>query len=215
MIPQVLREKLAGICDVFCEKGAFTVAETRTIFTAAKTHGLHVKLHADQLSDTGGAELAAEFGALSADHLEHVSAKGIRALAKSGTIGVLLPGAAFSLGKDVYPPARKLIQAGVKVAISTDCNPGTSFTENLPLMMSIAAAELKMTTDEIWMAVTVNAAAALGLSDRGVIRTGKKADLVIWDAEQPEEVPYHLGASFARQVIKGGKPQLDTESLSY
>ncbi|MFH1262659.1 MAG: imidazolonepropionase [Pseudomonadota bacterium] len=209
MLPQVSMQKLSGICDVFCDKGAFTVEETRTIFKAAKKLGLQVKLHADQLSAGGGAELAAEFEALSADHLENVSTKGIRALAKSGTVAVLLPGAVFSLGKNNYPPARKLLDAGVKVALSTDCNPGTSYSENLPLMMSFAASEMKMTIDEIWRGVTVNAAQALGLTDRGAIRPGMLADLAIWDAETPEEIPYHYGASLPKSVIKCGKTVLD------
>jgi imidazolonepropionase len=217
MIPQVVRQKLSDICDVFCDRAAFTVEETRRIFEAARAHDMKIKIHADQLSDTGGAELAAEFGAISADHLEHVNPKGIRALAKSGTVAVLLPGAVFAMGKGGYPPARKLIEAGVSVAISTDCNPGTSFSENLPLMMTFAARELRMTIDEIWKGVTLHAARALGLSDRGAIRGGARADLVIWDAERPEEIPYHYGASFAQQIVQRGRllPALDTRDLSY
>lgn len=206
MIPQVVRQNLSEICDVFCEEGAFTAKETRQIFQAAKMHGLHVKLHADQMTDGGGAELAAEFQALSADHLECISNRGIKALAKSGTVAVLLPGAVFAMGKNNYPPARKLIEGGVSVAISTDCNPGTSFSENLPLMMTFAAIELKMTSEEIWRGVTLNAAKAVGLSDRGEIEARKKADLVIWEAEDPQEIPYHYGSAFARTVIKGGQP---------
>ncbi len=204
MLPRVKREKLSNLCDVFCEAGAFTIEESRKILSRARDLGFQVKIHADQLTDTKGAELAVELGALSADHLEQVDVAGIRALAKSGTIAVLLPGAVFFLGKRTYPPARKLLDAGAKVAISTDLNPGTSYTENLPLMMSFAAVELKMTVEEIWSAVTVNAARACGLSDRGRLTPGCLADLVIWDAETPEEVPYHYGSARPTDVIKRG-----------
>ncbi len=206
MLPQVVSQKLSGICDVFCDQGAFTLGEARKILLKAKELGLKVKLHADQLSSHGGAQLAAELGALSADHLEQVSGDGIYALSKASVIGVLIPGSVFSLGKRTYPPARRLIESGVKVAVSTDCNPGTSFSENLPLAMSLAAIELRMTIEEIWKAVTIHAALALDLSNVGTIEPNALADVVIWDAEHPEEVPYHYGSSFPKWVIKQGKP---------
>ncbi len=201
MLPKIAKEKLAEICDVFCDEGAFTIDEARTILSRAKKLGLKTKIHADQLHSTGGAELAAEIGAISADHLEQVSHAGVDALAEKGVVAVLLPGAVFSLGKKTYPPARRLIDAGVDVAISTDCNPGTSYSENLPLMMSLAALELKMMPEEIWIAVTRNAAHALGLQDRGEIAPHKRADLVIWDASDARDVIYHYASSLPRQVL--------------
>lgn len=203
MIPAVAKEKLASACDVFCDKGAFTLQETLAILSRAKEYGLGLKAHADQLTHQGATEALAKMGALSVDHLEHVSEAGIHALAKSSTVGVLLPGAVFFLGKQTYPPARKLIESGVRVALSTDCNPGTSYTENFPLMMSFAAIELKMTAEEIWEAVTKNAAQALGLEDRGMIQKGKRADLVVWEADDYREVPYHYGACMPSQIIQG------------
>lgn len=186
MLPVVKAEKLSNICDVFCDDGAFSIEETRAILMAAKMMGFQIKLHADQLKGTGAAELAAEFKALSADHLEHTQESGMKALAKAGVVGVLLPGAIQFLGMKTYPNARKLINAGVKVAISTDFNPGTSNTTNLPLMMTLAAIELKMTCEEIWEAVTINAAQALGIN--------LPNQWVLWEAKAPEDVPYAYGA---------------------
>ncbi len=204
MLPVVAEKLLSGICDIFVDGTAFTPAEARTILSKARQLGLSVKVHADQLQENGGAELAAELGALSADHLECVSDRGMRALAERGVVGVLLPGAVFFLGRRGYPPARKLLEAGVRLAISTDSNPGTSMTQNLPLMMTIAAVELKMTSNEIWPAVTTNAARALGLEDRGRIRPGTLADLVIWNAETPEEIPYRFGSPGPLSVLRRG-----------
>jgi imidazolonepropionase len=206
MLPALAAKGLSKICDAFVDDTAFTLEEARTILSKASQLGFGIKVHADQLRGNGGAELAAELGALSADHLEYVSESGMAALAKRGVVGVLLPGAVFFLGKRHYPPARKLLEAGVRLAISTDSNPGTSMTQNLPLMMTLAAVELKMTTAEIWPAVTSNAAKALGLTDRGQISRGLSADLVIWDAQRPEEIPYHFGSPRLLRVIRRGKP---------
>ncbi len=205
MMPKVKEQNLSNICDVFCDEGAFTVEETRKILARAKGLGFNVKLHADQLKGTGAAELAAEFGALSADHLEQISEAGISSLAKSGTIAVLIPGSVFFLGKRSYAPARKLIEKNVNVAISTDCNPGTSLSENLPLMMSFAAVEMKMSVQEIWAGVTTFPAQAMGLKDRGRFAPGMAADFVVWDAENWEEVPYHYGSVKAHAVYKKGR----------
>ncbi|MFH1018086.1 MAG: imidazolonepropionase [Pseudomonadota bacterium] len=208
MLPAVAAKRLSRICDVFLDDTAFTLDEARTILSKALQLGLGVKVHADQMKENGGAELAAELGALSADHLECVSNRGVRALAKKGVVGVLLPGAVFFLGKRGYAPARKLLEAGVRVAISTDSNPGTSMTQNLPLMMTLAAVEMKMTAEEIWPAVTAHAAQALGLVDRGQIMRGALADLVVWDAQDPEEIPYRFGTPRTLQVVRRGTPIL-------
>jgi imidazolonepropionase len=204
MLPAVVESKLASICDVFCDPAAFTVEESRAILKAAYQLGMQTKVHADQLAPFGGAELAAEFKSLSADHLEHVSDAGIRGLAKAGTVGVLLPGAVFFTNKKQYPNARKLIDGGVRVAISTDCNPGSCNSENLPLMMTFAAVELKMTLAEIWAAVTTHAARACGLSDRGDLQPFRTADLVVWSAKSAADIPYQFGSARARIVFKNG-----------
>jgi len=190
MLPIVKGEELSDICDVFCDKTAFTVEESRAVLSAAQKMGMKLKVHADQLSYSGGAELAAELKAISADHLENVSESGVKALKEAGVVAVLLPGAVQFLGKKNYPNARKLLDAGVKVAISTDCNPGTCHTTNLPLMMSLAATELRMTCREIWEAVTVHAARALGLKHPG--------KWVLWEAQTLEDVPYAYGTAQGR-----------------
>jgi imidazolonepropionase len=218
MLPRVVAERLSGICDVFCDEAAFSVDEAALILGRAKGLGLEVKLHADQLTGNGGAELAARLGALSADHLERVSDEGVAALSRSGTVAVLLPGAVFFLGKRSYPPARKLLDAGVPVAVSTDFNPGTSPTENLPLMMTLAAVELRMTAEEIWTGVTTSAARALALKDRGRLAPGLRADLVVWEAARPEEVPGRFGGVAVRCAVSGGRPfgmGLDSRGASH
>ncbi len=206
MLPEA--KKLSSFCDVFCEEGAFNLQEARQILAAAKKLGMQVKVHADQLTNGGGAKLAAELGAVSADHLEQIDEAGMKAMAKAGTVGVLLPGAVFSLGKRTYPPARKMLDAGMKLALSTDCNPGTSHTENLPFMMTLAALEMGMNIEEIWPAVTFHAAQALGLSDRGQIRPGARADLVLWEAEAPEDLAYHYASVQTHSVLIAGKKVL-------
>ncbi len=205
MIPAVAREGLARCCDVFCEPGVFSPAESRAILAAAQRHGLAPKLHADELEGSGGAELAAELGALSADHLAGVSPAGIRALAASGTVAVLLPATMLFLGKRTQAPARGLIEAGAAVALATDFNPGSSPTVSLPLVMALGVSQLGLRHGEALTAVTVNAAAALGLAgERGQIAPGFAADLVIAAVEDWREVAYWLGANVVSAVWTGG-----------
>jgi len=205
MIPAVARDGLARCCDVFCEPGVFTPAESRQILSAARRHGLALKLHADELDGSGGAELAAELGALSADHLAGVSDAGIRALAASPTVAVLLPATMVFLGKRTQAPARRLIEAGAAVALATDYNPGTSPTLSLPLVMALGVSQLGLRHAEALMGVTVNAAAALGLAaERGQIAPGFAADLVVAAVEDWREVAYWMGANVVSAVWTGG-----------
>jgi imidazolonepropionase len=205
MIPAVAKEKLASFCDVFCDRGFYTVEEARRILLAAKDHGLGLKIHADELSYVGAAELAGELSATSAEHLLHVSEAGIAALVRAGTVAVLLPGTAFVLDEP-YPPARKLIEAGVPVALGTDFNPGSCPIASLPWVMSLAVLKLKMTPEEVLSAATLNAAAALGLAeDLGTLEPGKRADLVVWDAKTWAEIPYWMGQNLVWAVVKGGR----------
>jgi imidazolonepropionase len=206
MIPAVAAGNLAIFSDIFCEEGVFTNEQSQRIQLAARQHGLKLKFHADELASTGGAELAASLGATSADHLVFISDAGIRALAEAGTAAVLLPGTTYSLGSKQYAPARKMIEDGVVVALSTDCNPGSNYSESLPMMMSLAAVHMKLTAAEAISAVTVNAAYAVGNPGNiGVIESGKHADMVIWDMADYREFPYHYGVNLARVVIKRGK----------
>ena len=205
MIPAVAREKLARCCDVFCEPGVFSAAESRQILTAAARHGLAVKLHADELDGSGGAELAAELGALSADHLAAVSETGITALATSPTIAVLLPATMVFLGKRGQAPARRLIDAGAAVALASDYNPGTSPTMSLPLVMALGVSQLGLRHAEAVTAVTINAAAALGLAqDRGQIAPGCVADLTVADVDDWREVAYWMGRGVVSAVWTAG-----------
>jgi imidazolonepropionase len=205
MLPVVEREGLARCCDVFCEPGVFTVEEARAVLGAARRHGLALKLHADELEGSGGAELAAELGALSADHLAGISDAGIRALAGSDTVAVLLPATMSFLGKRRQAPARALIEAGAAVALATDFNPGSSPTVSLPLVMSLAVSQLGMRHMEALTAVTVNAAAALGLAgDRGQIAAGFAADLVTCAVQDWREIAYWVGANLVTDVWTGG-----------
>ncbi len=206
MIPRVADEKLAEFCDVFCENAVFTVEESRRIMRAAVDHGLKLKIHADELTPSGGAELAAEMGAVSAEHLVFISEKGVQALAISGTVAVLLPGTSFSLNTGHYAPARKMIESGVIVALATDCNPGSSYCESLQIMITLAALHYKMSAAEAISAVTVNAAHAVSRGDRlGLLRVGRIADLVLWNMNDYRELPYHYGVNLVNKVIKRGK----------
>jgi len=206
MIPEVAKRKLAVFCDIFCEKGVFDIDESRRILSAAKDHGFKLKLHADQLSALGGSKLAAELGATSADHLEFVDDQGIRMMKDAGVIGVLLPGASFGLGMKEYPPARKMIDQGLPVALATDFNPGSSFTESMPMIMSLSCLMMKMTPAETVVAATINSAHAVDKANEvGSIEKGKKADLVIWNVRNYKEIPYHYGVNMVDQVIKGGE----------
>ena len=207
MLPVVATERLARFADVFCEPGVFTVEESREVLAAARTAGLGVKLHADELLAGGGAELAAELRATSADHLAAVSDEGIAALAGVGTVATLLPATMLFLGKREQAPARKLIDAGVPVALATDFNPGTSPTTNLPLVLTLGVSQLRMTVAEVLVASTVNGAAALALGGRtGQIAAGFSADLALWAVEDVRELPYWLGAGRCRASWARGKP---------
>ncbi len=205
MIPAVAQGGLARCCDVFCEPGVFSPSEARAILTAAQRHGLALKLHADELEGSGGAELAVELGALSADHLAAVSDAGVRALATSGTVAVLLPATMVFLGKKSQAPARRLIEAGAAVALATDFNPGTSPTVSLPLVMALGVSQLGLRHAEVLTAVTVNAAAALGLAgERGQLAPGFVADLVVAAVEDWREAAYWMGANVVSAVWTGG-----------
>jgi imidazolonepropionase len=194
MLPAVSSGRLARFADVFCEPGVFTIDESRTILTAARSAGLGLKLHADELRSSGGAELAAEIGATSADHLAAISETGIRVLAASNTVATLLPGTMLFLGKERQAPARALVDAGAAVALATDFNPGTSPTTNFPLVMTLGVSQLRLSVAESVIASTVNGAAALSLADHvGQIAPGFSADLALFDADDVRELPYWYG----------------------
>ena len=194
MLPQVAAQSLARFADVFCEPGVYTPAEARRILTAARGAGLGIKLHADELETSGGAELAAELGATSADHLAAVAAPGIAALAAAGTVATLLPGTMTFLGRTKQAPARALLDAGAAIALATDFNPGTSPTVNFPLMLTLAVSQLHLSVAEAVVAATVNGAAALGLAAKtGQIAAGMSADLALFDIEDIRELPYWYG----------------------
>ncbi|MCX8117493.1 MAG: imidazolonepropionase [Desulfobacterota bacterium] len=206
MIPEVAREGLAEFCDVFCEEKAFTLEESREILETGKRHGLKPKIHADQLTPGKGAELAAEVGAYSADHLEYVSPEGMERMAERGVVAVLLPGASFSLSMKRYPPAREMIEKGLAVALSTDLNPGSSMTESLPLMMTMGCLLYRMTPAEAIKAVTIHAAKAIDRErEIGSLEPGKKGDLVLLDIPNYRYLPYHFGVNHVEKVIKGGR----------
>lgn len=206
MIPQIAQEELAEFCDVFCEERAFTLEESREILETGKRYGLKPKIHADQLTPGRGAELAAEVGATSAEHLEYVSPLGIERMAEKGVTAVLLPGASFFLSMAKLPPAREMIQKGVTVALATDMNPGSSMTESLPLIMTMGCAMLKMTPGEVIKATTIHAAKAIGReSEEGSLDIGKKADVIVLDIPNYKYLPYHFGVDHVEWVIKNGK----------
>ena len=204
-IPAASSQHVADAVDAFCDKIGFTSAQTRRVFEAARDHGLPVKLHADQLSDTGGAALAAEFGALSADHIEYTSDAGVEAMARAGTVAVLLPGAFYALRETQLPPIAALRTHGVPIAIATDCNPGTSPATSLPLMLNMACTLFRLTPAEALAGVTRHAARALGCDDRGTIAVGKRADLALWDIVMPAELCYRIGGAGCRGIIRAGK----------
>jgi imidazolonepropionase len=194
MIPAVAAEGLADAVDAFCEGIGFTAAQTRRVFETARAHGLPVKAHAEQLSNLQGAALAAEFGALSADHLEHLDETGVAAMARAGTVATLLPGAYYFLRETTLPPIAALRAAGVPMALATDNNPGTSPLSSLLLAMNMAATLFRLTVEECLAGVTRNAARALGLGHEiGTLEVGKRCDLAIWDIERPAELVYRMG----------------------
>lgn len=206
MLPAVAREKLAQFCDVFVDRGAFTVEQARRIFNAARALGLLPRLHAEQLTRTGAARLAIETGAASADHLEQINAADIRALAKSDVTCTMLPGCGFHLGLNHFAPARALIDAGAIVALATDFNPGTSPTLSLPMVMSLACTQMRMTPAEALSACTINAAWSLGLAARiGSLAPGKDADLAVFDLSDYREIPYYFGVNHCWLTIKRGR----------
>jgi imidazolonepropionase len=206
MIPKVAEEGLAEFCDVFCEEKAFSLEESRKILEAGKRYGLRPKIHADQLSPGGGAELAAEVKASSADHLEYVSQRGIERMAGTGVIAVLLPGASFFLSMKKLPPVREMIEKGVAVSLATDLNPGSSMTESLPLMMTMGCTMYKMMPGEVIKATTIHAAKSMGReAEIGSLDIGKQADIVILDIPNYTYLPYHFGVDHVEIVIKKGK----------
>jgi len=205
IIPQAASERVADAVDAFCDTIGFTAAQTRRVFDAARRHGLAVKLHADQLSDTGGAALAAEFGALSADHIEYTSDAGVEAMARAGTVAVLLPGAFYALRETRLPPIAALRSKGVPMAIASDCNPGTSPATSLPLMLNMACTLFRLTPAEALAGVTCHAARALGCADRGTIAVGQRADIALWDIVLPAELCYRIGGNACRGIIRNGQ----------
>ena len=205
ILPAAARAGLADAVDAFCERIAFTPEQTRRVFAKARELGLPVKLHADQLSDLGGAALAAEFGAHSAEHLEHTSEAGVKAMAAAGTVAVLLPGAFYALRETKLPPIDALRAAGVPIAIATDLNPGTSPLLSLRLAMNMACTLYRLTPQEALRGATVNAARALGLADRGTLEVGKRADFVIWNIERPADLCYWIGGALAQEVHIAGR----------
>jgi len=206
LLPEVVVGDLAEYCDVFCDRGAFTVGQSKKLLTRAKEHGLAPRLHAEQLSRTGATQLAVELGAASCDHLEQVNEADIRALGKSRTVATLLPGCDFHLGFKEYAPARKLIEAGAIVALATDYNPGTSPTVSMPMVLSLACNQLRMTPAEAIAAATINGAMALGREEKiGSLDEGKQADLAVYEVEDYREIPYYLGMNLCWMTIKGGQ----------
>lgn len=207
MLPAVADGKLANAVDAYCESIAFSTEQVARVFETARSLGLPVKLHADQLSDCGGAELAAEFSALSADHLEYTPTKGIDALAASGTVAVLLPGAFLTLGETQHPPVEQLRDRNVPIAIATDCNPGTSPVCSLRTTMALATSLFRLTPEECLAGVTRNAAHALGLDkDRGTIEVGKRADIATWNIGHPQELSYWIGLNELNELMVAGRP---------
>lgn len=205
MIPELASEGLADAVDAFCEGIAFSPKQTARVFDTASAVGLPVKLHADQLSNLHGAALAAKYRALSADHLEYTDEEGAAAMAKAGTVAVLLPGAAYTLREKQFPPVDAFRKHGVNLAIATDCNPGSSPVTSLLVTMNMAATLFRLTIDEIIAGVTRNAARALGRTDIGTIKPGKRCDLAIWDIERPAELVYRIGFNPLWRRVWGGK----------
>ncbi|MEP6773212.1 MAG: imidazolonepropionase, partial [Polaromonas sp.] len=205
MLPVLHAEGLVDAVDAFCERIAFSPAQTERVFVAARALGIPVKLHAEQLSDSGGAQLAARYGALSCDHLEWLSAEGAQAMAAAGSVAVLLPGAFYFLRETKLPPVALLREHGVPMAISTDCNPGSSPCTSLLLMLNMACTLFRLTPEEALAGVTRHAAAALALRDRGVLAAGMRADFVLWGVEQPAELSYAIGANPRLQTVFKGQ----------
>jgi imidazolonepropionase len=206
MIPRVAAGRLARFCDVFCEEGVFSIEESRRILLAARDAGMEPKLHADELHPLGGAELAAEIGAVSADHLIRVSDEGIRAMAGAGVVATLLPGTSYFLGMKAFAPGRRMIDEGVAVAVATDCNPGSSMTESMQFVLTTACLAYGWTPAEAITAATLNAAHAVGLGDEvGSLTPGKRADLLVLDVPNHRVLPYHHGVNHVETVVHHGE----------
>ena len=205
MLPALHGQGLVDAVDAFCERIAFSTAQTERVFDAARALGLPVKLHAEQLSESGGAQLAARYGALSCDHLEWLGEEGAAAMAKAGTVAVLLPGAFYFLRETRVPPVALLREKRVPIAIATDCNPGSSPCTSLLLMLNMACTLFRLTPEEALAGVTRNAARALGLADRGVLAPGLRADFVLWDVHEPAQLSYAMGFNPQRQTIFKGR----------
>ncbi len=205
---------LVDAVDAFCERIGFSAAQTERLFRAAQALGLPVKLHAEQLSDQGGAELAARFGALSCDHLEHLSAAGIEAMARAGTVAMLLPGAFYFLRETKLPPLAALREHGVPLALATDHNPGSAPGLSLLLMLSMGCTFFRLTPEEAWRGVTVNAARALGLADRGRLVAGLRADFAVYDAAHPRELAYRFGHNPCRRAVQRGRERPSPETAA-
>jgi imidazolonepropionase len=206
MLPRIVEEQLAESCDVFCERGYFDIEESEKILRAAKDHGLRLRMHVDQLTNSGGAFLAARLKAATADHLEQANSAEISALAEAGVQPVLLPGSVYSLGKTRYPPAREMIDAGLAVVLATDFNPGSSPTTSVPMMMSLAATQMTMTPAESLSAATINAAYSLNRGDQiGSLEPGKRANFALYDCADYREIAYYFGVSLVDSVYVSGK----------
>lgn len=206
MLPVVAKENLARYCDVFCEEKVFSLDESRKILSAAKQHGLKIRIHADQLTLNGGAKLAAELQATTADHLEHTDAEGIAALKRANVQPVLLPASVYALGLSRYPIAREMIDAGLAVVLATDFNPGSSPTTSMQMVLSLASTQMKMTPAESITATTINAAYSLDLGNElGSIETGKRADFVLYDCDDYREIAYFFGVNHVHAVYANGK----------
>ncbi len=206
MLPVIEQEKLAEYCDIFCEQNYFDVEDSCRILTAAKQHGLKLRMHVDQLTNGGGAQLAAELGAITADHLEQTGADGISALAKAGVQPVLLPGSVYALGSRKYPDARRMIDAGLGVVLATDFNPGSSPSPSMPMMLSLAVTQMRMSPAEAIAAATINAAASLNRADKiGSLEVGKLANFAIYECDDYRELAYWFGVSLVRDVFVRGK----------
>ena len=209
VMPTVVEKDLAEFCDIFCEKSVFSVEQSRKLLTKAKEMGLKLKLHADEIVQLGGAELSAELGAISADHLLQASDEGLALMAEKGVVATLLPGTAFSL-KAEYARGRYMIDNGLSVALATDLNPGSCFTESVPLIFALATLYMKLTTEEAINAFTINAAASLDRADSiGSIDVGKKADIIVLEFPSYKFIPYHIGVSTVEKVVKNGSLVFD------
>ena len=210
MIPRVAAEQLAEFCDVFCETGVFTAEESRRILEAGKRYGLRPKIHADEIDPIGGSRLAGEIGAVSAEHLIVCPDEGIDSMAKGGTVACLLPATSFYLGAD-YAPARRMVEAGVPVAMATDFNPGSCPCLNMQLVMNLGCLRYRLTPEEVLTAVTLNGAAAIGRAESvGSLEPGKRGDLLIWEARDLNYVCYRMGSNLVHTVVKGGKTYSNT-----